>query len=158
MAAQPFGAAEPCGEREYPPPVLAPQELRRGRAETPEEREAGRQPDHRHRHEPAEDVGFDEERLADPPEAGEEIAEAEPPADGEGGQEAAHAAVPCVGDRPVDQPDEDREGDPEQREGEERRLRQRRNRAGREGYAAAAPPPGQDDRICKAIHGPPPNC
>ena len=57
-------------------------------------------------------------------------------------------------DRAVDQPDEDRKGDPEDREGEERRLRQRRKRARREGYAAPAPAPGQDDRICQAIHGP----
>ena len=102
---------------------------------------------------PGELVRLDQEGVADPPEPGEEIAEAEPPADREGRPEPPDAAAPRFRHRAVDQPDQDRQRDPEDRKDEERRHRERRERARAEGDAASSPAPGQDDGICQAIHG-----
>ena len=55
--------------------------------------------------------------------------------------------------RAVDQPDQDRQRDPQHREDEERRHRQRRDGAREERNAPPTPAPGQDDGICQTIHG-----
>ena len=74
-----------------------PQQPRQRDAERREQREAGGQADDGKGQQPAERLGIDQKRMADPVKAGEEIAEAEPPAgDGRGG----HAAAP----RPAAEP------------------------------------------------------
>ena len=157
MAAQPLRCAEPGGEREDASPVLAPQELRGGDTEAPEESEPGREHDDREGQQPGELIRLHKEGAADPPEAGKEIAEAEPPADGEGRHEPPDAAVSGAGDRPVDQPHAGL-GSVIQRIGKAKKggSGEHRERARAEGDSASPPAPGEDDRICQAIHGPAP--
>ena len=66
------------------------------------QRQAGRQADDGERQQPSEDLGIDQERMADPVETGEEIAEPEPPARRGRRPDAAEPSRR----RPVDQPDQ----------------------------------------------------
>ena len=64
--------------------------------------------DHREGKRPGKAVGLDQQRRAYPPQAGKEIAEAEPPADGEGRPQAPKQAAGGFAGRAVEQPDQQR--------------------------------------------------
>src|SRR5262249_26690095 len=100
---------------------------------------------------PSEGLGIDQERVADPKEAGDEVAEPEPPAD----QEAGRRAVPAGRRGAVDQPDHQGKGHEQHRPEMDRGHRQGRNRAGRECDSRTTPSPGEDDGLSQAepIHG-----
>ena len=107
VAAQPLGNGERHRQRQDPHRPARPDQRASAEPQRREDRQAGRQRDHRERQQPAEGLGIDQERMADPIETGQEIAEAEPPARAGRRQ---HAAEPPRR-RPVDQPDQDRKGD-----------------------------------------------
>ncbi len=161
MPAQPFGNRHCHREDEHPRPAVGPEEAGKGGAEGPEQRQTGRQDDHGKGHQPAEDVRLDEEGGADPPQAGQEEAEAEAPADDRRRHQPADEARPFRRGGAIDQPDKDREGQPEDRKGIKGRKRQRRKRAGGERDGEAAPAPGNDDQVGKGSHlcrAPPRSC
>src|SRR5262249_30937768 len=95
---------------------------------------------------PEEGRGVDEERMADPIEPSEKIAEAEPPAD-RGGRE--HSTEATAG-RAVDEPDQDRKRNEGQRPNVRGRQRQRRGRAREEGDQNTPPSLGQYDGMGEA--------
>ena len=142
-AARPFSEPEPEREGENARWAGRPQEPRDRKARSRKDRKDRRQGDDAKRQRPGELVRLDQERRADPPEPGEKIAEAHPPAGPEGG---AHRAEPAVL-RAVDQPDRDRQRQGDEREQRKRRQRQRPGRARDEGDGAPAPAPGQDDPL-----------
>ena len=118
-----------------------PEQARERDAERGEDREHRRQADDRERQQPAEGLRVDQKGVADPIKAGEEIAEAEPPA----------ASRPRRARRPNGRPPapsisqtSDRKGQEQHRPGVERRQRQRRERAGGEARSAAAASPRPD--------------
>ena len=140
MAAQPFADREPDRERQHPRGIPRPDQARQREAERREQREVGRQAEHRERHQPGKGRRIDQEGVAGPVQPGHEIAEPEP--------EARHRrrrhAAPFPGRRPVDQPDRDRKRDEQHRPGIERRHRQRRQgaRDQRDDAHASSPRPG----------------
>ena len=78
------------------------------------------------RHQDGKDLGFDQERFADPEQAGEEVAEAEPPADLGGRSRRPRVPAPVAGpgaafDCPVHQPHQGRQREPQDGPDEERR-------------------------------------
>ncbi len=146
VAAQPLGDGEGDREREHARRAARPDQPRQREPQRGKERQAGRQPDDRERQQPAEDLGVDQKRVADPIEAGEEIAEAEPPARGR----RRHHAAEAPGGGAIDQPDQDREGEERHRPHVERRQRQRRGGARKECDQHAPPAPGQHDRVGEA--------
>ena len=68
------------GERQHARGVAGPDQPRQRKAERGEQREIGRQAEHRERQQPCEGRGIDQEGIADPVQARHEITEAEPPA------------------------------------------------------------------------------
>ena len=146
MAAQPFGDRKHGREDQDARPALRPDGPGDRGAEAPEERQAGGNRDHREGHQPGELIGVDQKGSADPPQTGNEIAEAECPADGEGGDRSAKAAA-LPGGGAIDQPDEDRNRQPEDGKNVERRLREGRQRAGDQSDRETAPAPQNDDRV-----------
>ena len=147
-AARPFGEPEPEREGENARGSRRPQEPRDRKACGRKDSEHRRQGDDAERQRPGELVGLDQKRRADPPEAGEKIAEAHPPAGAEGGAHRGdeRPSGPAVL-RAVDQPDRDRQRHGDEREQRKRRQRQRPDRARDEGDRAPAPAPGQDDPL-----------
>jgi hypothetical protein len=152
VAAQPLGKGERHGEDENPRPAFGPEETGERRTESPEQGKPGRHGENGEGQRPGEFVGVDEEGRADPPKPGEEIAEAEAPADGGGGPKTAERARAFGRHGAVDQPDEDRRGEPQQGKGREGRQRQRRDGAGKEGDGEPPPAPKHDDRIGGGVH------
>ena len=116
-------------------------------AESSVDRRHRGQADHRERQQPAESRRIDQKGVADPIKAGDEIAEAEPPA----GRGRRRDAAPAADAGAVDQPDQRREGQKQDRPGIERRHRQRRQRAGGERDQPAPPAPGQHDCVDQAL-------
>ena len=101
VPAQPFGDGHRRSESENTRRTGRPKKSCEQRSQAGEQGEPGGNRDHREGQEPAELVSLDEQRHSDPVEAGEEVAESEPPAGGECG---AQAGTACTG--PVDQPNE----------------------------------------------------
>ena len=93
-AARPFGDPEPEREGENAQRSRRPQEARKRKSRGRKDSERRRQRHDRKRQRPGEFVGLDQKRRADPPEAGEKIAEAHPPAGAECGLSDA------ISDRP----------------------------------------------------------
>ena len=91
--AQPFGKAEAEGKRRYATDIAAPEKPRHNRRKAVEKGVREGDADHGEGQSPGEVVGLDQKSLADPPEASEEIAETEPPADGESRPKAPQPAV-----------------------------------------------------------------
>ncbi len=144
-AARPLGEAKSERERENARRPGRPQGPRDRKSGGREESQDRRQGDDPKRQRPGELVRLDQERRADPPEAGEKIAEAHPPAGAEGGahradQRPSGAAVLSA----VDQPDRDCERRGDEDEQGKRRQRQRPRRARNKGDRAPAPAPGED--------------
>ncbi len=105
--------------------------------------EIGRQAEDGERDQPGEGVGLHQEGLADPPQPHDQIAEAEPPAGGEGAPIAASA-----GDRrAVDQQHQDRQGQRQHRPHAERRHGERGQRAGKEGERQPPPAGREHDAV-----------
>src|SRR5262249_61202803 len=104
-------------QRQPPRSASGPTQYRERNAKRGKQRETGRHQRDRERQQPAERLGVDQERVADPIEPGEEISESEPPARGRCRNEAA----PAAGRRPVDEPDQDRERQERRRPYRERR-------------------------------------
>src|SRR5260370_26125962 len=77
--------------------------------------------------------------MADPIEAGEEIAEAEPPAGTRGSEQPAEEAAGCT----IDKPDQDGKGNERQRPNIGRRKRKRRGRPSEKRNDTTPPSPGQ---------------
>ena len=146
-AARPFGDPEPKGEGENARRSRRPQETRKRKSSGRKDGERRRQRHDRKRQRPGEFVGLDQKRRADPPEAGEKIAEAHPPAGAECGAAASRQRPPGSILRPVDQPDGDGQRNGDQRKQREGRQRQRPDRARDEGDGASAPAPGQNDSL-----------
>ena len=82
-AARPFRRPKPKGEGENAQRSRRPQEARERESSGRKDGERRRQRHDRKRQRPGEFVGLDQKRRADPPEAGEKIAEAHPPAGAE---------------------------------------------------------------------------
>ncbi len=142
MTAQPFGHGQRGGERWNSQRALRPEKPRKRNPDRHVDRGRGRQRRHRERHEPAEGLRIDKERMADPVKPEQKIAETEPPADR---GRAPHAAE-TIG-RAVDQPDEQRERQKQNRPGIDRRQRQHRQGARHKGKRGATPAVRQHDRM-----------
>src|SRR5260370_41624067 len=84
--------------------------------------------------------------MADPIEAGEEIAEAEPPARTRGREQPAQEAAGCT----IDKPDQDGKGNERQRPNIGRRKRKRRGRPSEKRNDTTPPSPGQYDGLLEA--------
>src|SRR5260370_26771766 len=84
--------------------------------------------------------------MADPIEAGEEIAEAEPPARTRGREQPAQEAAGCT----IDKPDQDGKGNERQRPNIGRRKRKRRGRPSEKRNDTTPPSPGQYDGLREA--------
>ena len=84
--------------------------------------------------------------MADPIEAGEEIAEAEPPARTRGREQPAQEAAGCT----IDKPDQDGKGNKRQRPNIGRRKRKRRGRPSEKRNDTTPPSPGQYDGLREA--------
>ncbi len=111
MAAQPFGDRERDCERKDAHGPASPERARQRESGAVKiASPAGKRGD-RNRQQPAEGLGIDQEGVADPVEAGEEISEAEEPAGDGGCKNSAEAS----GGGAVDQPDRDRKGQEQER-------------------------------------------
>ena len=115
------------------------------------EGEPRRQAEHAERQRPSELLGFHQERGAEPPQAGHEVAEPPPPADDGRGAKRREKPAASSG-RPVDEPDGDGQREREGRQEAERRHRQGAGGAGEERDQRAAPSPSQDDALRDARH------
>ena len=149
MAAQPFRAAEPDGQRADPQRSRRPQQPRQREAERREHGEAGRNAQHRERQRPGELVRFDQHGGAQPPETGDEIAKPEPPAGARGGAQRGDADPPRRKGRAVDKPDRDGQGNRHGRRETDRLQRQGPAGAGAKGDRPARPSFAQDDTLGK---------
>jgi hypothetical protein len=104
------------------------------------------------RERPFETFSVDENGVADPPEAGDEIAEAEPPAHVEGWPQTPERAASGLSRRAVEQPDQNRKGNKARGEKVERSLGKDREGSGDKSERGAPPTPEQYDLACKALH------
>jgi hypothetical protein len=84
VAAQPFKRGQRCGQSHDAHGAACPQKTRQRYGDSSEDRKPRRQADHREWQQPAEGGCVDQKGVADPIEAGEKVAEAEPPADRHG--------------------------------------------------------------------------
>ena len=149
--ADPFEECERRGERGDAAEVVGPEQARHGGGQPIEDRQQRRQQHDGDRQRPGEFVGVDQNRTAHPPQPADEIAEAEPPADGEGGPQAAQQPRRAFDGGAVEQPDQDRKGDEADREEIERRQREHGNRAGQKRRKRAPPTPQQYESAGKAF-------
>ena len=120
MPAQPFRHGERDRQRQDAQWPTDPKQARDAEAEAGVKRQIGRQANDGDRQQPAEGLGVDQEGVADPIKAGDEIAEAEAPADARRGPEVR----PSASGGTVDQPDQHGKGNEQHRPGIERRQRQ----------------------------------
>src|SRR5262249_4038172 len=146
VPAQPLRQRERDGERQQTLRAARPNQTGEREAEAGIDPKPGRHADDRKRQQPAEDLGIDQERIAHQIEAGEKIAEPEPPP-GRGGREYP---AETAGGSAVDEPDQDRKGEERDRPEVKWRQRQRRRRAGKQRNQIAPPSPGQDDDMGEA--------
>ena len=149
--AQPLEQRERGGECGDAADIVGPEQPRQRRRQTVEDRENGRQQDDCDRQRPGEAVGLDQHGAADPPQPGDEIAEAEPPADRECRTQAAQKSGRTLDGRTVEQPDENRKGNEADRKEIVGRLRENRQRAGQERHERAPPTPQQYEPAGKAF-------
>jgi len=130
MAAQPFRAGPACGQRDRLGRARVVEPARRQRGEADEQGGRPGKPAHDEGDHPAKAHRIHQQRLADPVEADEEVAEAPPPA-------GRKAGKPWPA--PVDHPHQP--GQPDDQEGE--RIQRREGQAGKcaqqEGQPAPAP-------------------
>ena len=114
MAAREFGRPDPGGKRQDPGPAMAPEQMREGAGQAPEQgdqrREAGNGKGHG-RQDPA---TIDEEGGSQPVKGDEKIAPAKGKADGKGRPEQAAPATKAL--RPVQRPHPDRHGEEQERQ------------------------------------------
>src|ERR1700732_4314963 len=161
MPAQPFREAQSSGKRKNPSRTWRPHEPRQHEPETGKNRERGGEPDNAQRQGPSEFVRFEKKRRAKPPEPGEEITKAPPPAGAKGapGRDRQVQTKPPPGRHlarlraTVEEPDRNGHRDHERGEKVERRHRKRAGGAG--GKRDQAPPParGENDRRGDREHG-----
>ena len=151
-AAQPFRQAKAEGKGGDAADIVAPQQPGDHCRKAIEKGERERNADHREGQGPGKTVGLDQKRRADPPQAGKEIAEAEPPADGEGRPQTPEQTVGGFAGRAVEQPDQQRKRD--ETDGEEivRRLGKNRQRPGEKRHQRAPPTPKQNYPAGQALH------
>ena len=144
---------KPNAKRCDPTDIAAPEQPGHDGGETVEEgeREAGR-PRTASGKRPGKAIGLDQQRLADPPETREKIAETEPPAGGEGRLQAFQPSIGGFAGGAVDQPDQDRERDEADGEEVEGRQGQNGERAGEKRQQRPPPPPEQDYPARKPLH------
>ncbi len=109
--------------------ALPPDEARQHGADTPEKCQPGGQQKYGEGKQPGKRLRFHEEGAADPPKAGEEIAETEPPAEGETVPHPCADALLRLGGNAVHQPCEGGDGEEEDRKKVERRHGKGRHRA-----------------------------
>jgi hypothetical protein len=101
----PFGRPEGQCQRGNPAETVAPHQPRGQRRQPVEYRQAGRQHDHGKRQRPGKILRLDKKGVPDPEKPREEIAEAEPPPDGERRKSGPHPALSRRGPDTVEQPD-----------------------------------------------------
>ena len=147
--AQPFAGAEADGQRENARRRRATTTSARERkADRREKREPAGSAEHAQRQRPGELVGLDQKGGAEPPEAGDKIAKAPPPADAEGRAHAMARSIARWRRRSADPSISQTAviiGDQHRRQEVERRQGQGADRAGGEGDRAAPPAPGEND-------------
>src|SRR3984893_3439284 len=161
MPAQPFREAQSGGKRKNPSRARRPHKPRQHEAETRKNRERGGQPGNAQRQGPGEFVRLDEKRRAKPPEPGQEITKAPPPADAKGAPRRDRQAQtkPPPGQHlarlraTVDEPNGNGHRDRERGEKVERRHRKCASSAGGDRDQAAPPPSGENDRSGEHVHG-----
>ena len=141
-ATQPFGD-DPGGGQAKDARDTRPAQPRRQCSEPGGDAEHRPGAEHREGNQRREPLGLDQHGVSEPVEPAGEVADAEPPAGGEGG--AARR-------RGVDQPDQTDEGDDEQRQDVERRQGERRQGAEQGGRGPAAPADESGDACLVADH------
>ncbi|MNU75200.1 hypothetical protein D3C71_647240 [compost metagenome] len=132
-AAQPFRNAESGAERRQSPDAIGPEGPRKRRRQAVENCEIGGHAKNGERQRPGKLIGLDQQGIAQPPEIGDEIAEAEKPAECEGGPQPTGDTAIGIAGRSVDQPDEQRERHEKRGENAERGKRQRTDGARKHG-------------------------
>ena len=133
MSAQPLGGGPKQGEGDDSGQALELQRPYRLRNEAGKEGEHGGQAAHRHRHQPPERGDVDHQGEGNPIEPDHEETEAEPPAEREGGALALDA---------IEQPEQARNRDQQDRQGADRRLGQGGQDAEQESRAPPLPTGG----------------
>ncbi len=133
-----------------------PQQPRHDEAEGGKKGEKRRQADDAERQSPGK-FGIDEERRAEPPEPGEKVAEAQPPARAKGEPERAGADPARLAGgrslaRPIEQPHRHRHRYDQRRPDIDRRHSQRAESAREQRDEAPRPPARQDYSIGQALH------
>ena len=140
-------APSPIGQRQNARRVGTPDQARQRKAERGKERQRRRQAEDAERQRPSERVGVDEKRRAEPPQAGDKIAKAPPPARAERRPERSASR------RRVARPTDPSISQTASASGTtiaapvERRHRQRARRAADKGDGAAPPAPGENHAL-----------
>ena len=143
VAAQPFGDRQCGGKAEDSTAVGTPHRAGKRKARGKEQSEAGGEPGHGDRQQPAECRCVNQEGVADPVEPGEKVTEAEPPAT----QSCRRNSTGTPASGAVDQQDQNRKSQKQHRPRIERRKRQNRHGAGRKGDQRTSPAPGEKDTV-----------
>ena len=138
MAPHPLGRRKEDGEHQEARDAGGPERGGEPQGKRPEHGDRQGKQHQDERHHPGECLGIDQKRRRDPVQAGQEIAETEAPAEPQAGTERT-APRRHLGIDAVEQPDQDREGDDEDRRQIERRHGKRRN--GAEHDRKQRPPP-----------------
>ena len=146
MTAQPFGHRERGGQRDNPPGAARPEQPRQREAKAHVDRHRRRKPDDRDRQQPAEGLGVDQKRVADPVKSERGNSRTRTTSR----SRRRNRAVPAAGGRAIDQPDQHAERDEHDRPDRERLKRQGwRARPSRMRSARAArPTPGRRSSQC----------
>ena len=143
MAAQPVRQGQAGGQQQDTAKLIAPENCCQADAKASEQRQPDRHRQHGEGHQPGEALRFDQKRRPDPPQAGQEIPEAEQPAEREARAKPLKALAGSGIDRPVQQPDEARKGEEEHKAEVIRRKREGRYGATGCAQQPALPPPCQ---------------
>ena len=146
MTAQPFGCCHCGGECQDAFGSTHPDQSRRRQSERSVECEVGGQAGDCHRQQPAERFYIDQKRVTDPIEAGEKIPEPEAPACQCRRYRTTETARRCA----VDEPDQQREGDEQNRPRIDWSHCQCRRSAGHECNCRAPPAGGENDEVGEA--------
>ncbi|MGZ2439319.1 hypothetical protein ACVI55_001755 [Sinorhizobium medicae] len=150
--AEPFGDAEAERKGSDPAPAVGPKTAGNDDRQRVKNPENGWKADDGKGYRPGERVRFDQERIAQPPETAQKIAEAEGPADCGGLPQPPECAVGGIGRHPVDQPDEDWKRDESRRENAKWRLGKHRQEAGEKTDECPRHPGEKYDSACQSFH------
>ena len=144
-AARPFGEAEGAGKPENAPGAVGPDKARKRCRQPEEDRKDRRKAENGERQEPGKASGIDEKGRPQPPETGDEIAEAEGPADEERRGKTPKCPGTGVSAEPIEEPDKDGKGDEAGQGNVEGRQAEGCDGAGENRQKRPAPTAGQHD-------------